>query len=175
MSRALSLNARLALDAPASAEIEAVLIEISHPDLTDPIRLSTDNTERLTVDPLTYGTRSGWRGADPLNEPYLWVVAQAVVPGDDADAPAQATLVLENLDSAMVELLRSFTDPAQIAMAVVMAATPDLIEAEWTGLLLTKADADAGQIVLSLGRDEVEMEPFPPGRMTRRNFPGIWS
>ena len=42
-------------------------------------------------------------------------------------------------------------------------------------LLFRMADADAGQIVLSLGRDEVELEPFPPGRMTRRNFPGIWS
>lgn len=175
MSRALSLNARLAQDAPASDEIEVVLIEIGHADLPAPIRLSTDNTERLSEDPLIYGTRSDWRGADPLTEPFLWIVAAAVVPGDDADAPAQARIVLDNLDSGLVELLRSFTAPPSVALAVVMAATPKLIEQEWTGLLITATDADAGQIVLSLGRDEIEMEPFPSGRMTRRNFPGLHS
>lgn len=171
--RVLSLNARLAQDAPASAEIEACLIEISHPDLPDPIRLSTDNTERLSTDPLVYGTRSAWRGADPLTEPYLWIVAQAVLPGDDAEAPAQAKLVLDNLDRGMVAVLRSFTAPPDVALAVVLAGSPDLVEQEWTGMRITSTDADAGRIVLSLSRDEIELEPFPSGRMTRRNFPGL--
>lgn len=171
--RHLSLNARLALDAQSSAEIEVALIVIEHPDLDAPIRLSTDNTERLSVDPLAYGTRSNWRGANPITDPYLWIIASAVLPGDAEDAPATAQIVLENLDAEMVELVRSFTDPATISIAVVMAETPDLIEAEWTGLQLVSADITAGEITLSISRDEVEMEAFPPGRMTRLNFPGL--
>lgn len=171
--RRLSLNARLALDAEGSTEIEVALILIEHPDLAAPIRLSTDNTERLTDDPLTYGTRSNWRGANPVTDPYLWVVASAVLPGDAEDAPATAQIALENLDAEMVELVRSFTDPATISIAVVMAGTPDLIEAEWSGLQLVSADINAGEITLSISRDEVELEPFPPGRMTRLNFPGL--
>lgn len=173
--RRLSLNARLAQDAEGSAEIEVALILIEHPDLTAPIRLSTDNTERLTDDPLMYGTRSSWRGANPISEPYLWIIASAVLPGDAEDAPATAKIVLENLDAAMVALVRSFTDPATISLAVVLADTPDVIEAEWTGLRLVSADITAGEIVLSISRDEVELEPFPPGRMTRLNFPGLHS
>ena len=171
--RRLSLNARLALDAPASDDIEVVLFLIEHPDLAAPIRLTTDNTERLSVDPLIYGTRSTWRGADPLTEPHLWIIASAVLPGDAEDAPASAQVVLENLDAQMVELFRSFNDPATVSLAVVTAATPDLIEAEWTGLQLVSADINAGEIVLSLSRDEVELEGFPPGRTTRLNFPGL--
>jgi len=170
--RRLSLNARLAQDAPASSEIEVALFLIEHPDLEAPIRLSTDNTERLSIDPLLYGTRSTWRDANPLTEPYLWIVASAVLPGDDEEAPASARVAIENLDADLVALLRSFTEPAEVSLAVVLAATPDVIEAEWTGLMLSAADINVGEIVLSLSRDEVELEPFPPGRMTRLNFPG---
>jgi len=173
MSRRLSLNARLAQDAEASAEIEVVLILIEHPDLDAPIRLSTDNRDRISDDPLIYGTRSNWAGADPATEPYLWIVASAILPGEAEDAPAAAQIALENLDSEMVELVRSFTDPAAISLAVVMADTPDVVEGEWTSLQLVSADIDAGQIVLSISRDEVEQEAFPPGRMTRLNFPGL--
>ena len=173
MSRRLSLNARLAQDAMASSEIEVALILVEHPDLAAPIRLSTDNTERISDDPLYYGTRSNWRGTNPVTEPFLWVIASAVLPGDADDAPASARIVLENLDSEMVSLLRSFTDPASISIAVVMADTPDLIEAEWGGLQLVSADINAGEITLSISRDEVELEMFPPGRMTRMNFPGL--
>lgn len=171
--RRLSLNARLAQDAMASSEIDVALFLIEHPDLAAPIRLSTDNTERISDDPLYYGTRSSWQGSNPLTEPFLWVIASAVLPGDADDAPASARIALENLDAEMVTLLRSFTDPATVRLAVVMADSPDLIEAEWSGLQLVSADINAGEITLSLSRDEVELEPFPPGRMTRMNFPGL--
>lgn len=172
MSRRLSLNSRMAPEALASAEVEAVLICIEHPELDAPIRLSTDPTERLQDDPLMYGTRSTWAGADPVTEPWLWIIAQAVLPGDD-DAPAQAQIVISNLDAEMSELLLSFTEPASVSMAVVMADTPDLVEEEWQGLLISAADIDAGEIALSISRDEIELEPFPAGRMTRRRFPGL--
>lgn len=171
--RRLSLNARLALDAAASDEIEAALFLIEHPDLVAPIRLSTDNTERLSDDPLIYGTRSTWQGANPVTDPYLWIIASAILPGDEEDAPASARVVLENLDSEMVTLLRSFTEPAEISIAVIMAASPNVIEAQWTGLRLTSAEVTGGEIVLALSRDEVELEPFPPGRMTGLNMPGV--
>lgn len=171
--RRLSLNARLAQDADASEEIEVALFYIEHPDLEAPIRLSTDNTERLSDDPLLYGTRSNWKGSNPMTEPFLWIVASAVLPGDEEDAPASARVALENLDTQMVELLRSFTDPAEVSIAVCLASSPDIIEAEWEGLLMTSAEVTAGEIVLTLSRDEVELEPFPPGRMTRLNIPGV--
>ncbi len=73
----------------------------------------------------------------------------------------------------MVELLLSFTDPAEVALAVVMADAPDVVEEEWQGLLMTSADIDPGEIAVSVGRDEIELEPFPAGRMTRMRFPGL--
>lgn len=171
--RRLSLNARLSPDATASSEIEAVLIEILHPDLEEPIRLSTDNADVIDEGQWLYGTRSSWRGADPETEPYLWIIASAIVPGDEEDAPASAQIVLENLDARIVEILRSFTDLAEVNIAVVMAASPDVIEGEWIGLQLTSAEADDGEIVIQFDREEIEQELFPSGRMTRWRFPGL--
>ncbi|MDF2141254.1 hypothetical protein [Paenirhodobacter sp. CAU 1674] len=174
MSRRTSMNARAAQQDASTGDIEVVLMEIRHPDLEAPIRLSTDNTERVSDDPLIYGTRSSWRGADPETDPYLWIIASSVLPDDDADTPAAAQIVLENMDARIVEVLRSFTSQATIALAVVLASSPDVIEVESQDMRMTTADGTAAEIVLSLGREEIELEMFPAGRMTRQKFPGLW-
>ena len=99
MSRRLSLNARLAHEDEFSGEIEVMLFVIEHPELDAPIRLSTDNAVRISTDPEIYGTVSSWRGGGPAN-PYLWVVASAVLPGDSDDAPAAATLSPQDFSSS---------------------------------------------------------------------------
>ncbi|WP_226781831.1 hypothetical protein [Oceaniglobus trochenteri] len=169
----LSLNARLMQDAEGTGEIHVALFEITHAALESPIRLSTDNTERLSSDPLIYGTRSTWRGANPVSEPYQWVVASALLPSDLEDAPTTASIVLENLDTDILILLRSFTDLAHVQMADVLASSPNDIEAEWHDLVVQSISADAGAITLSLSREEIEMERFPSPRMSRSRFPGL--
>lgn len=170
--RRLSLNARMAQDAVSTDRIDVVLFEIEHPLLADPIRLSTDNTERLSDDPLMYCTRSTWRGADPVTEPFLFILADALLPSDLDDAPAAGKIVLVSLDREIVGLLRSFTEPATIHMAVVSASAPDLVEAEWSGLDITDASWP-DEITLTFSREVIEREPFPAGRMSRARFPGL--
>jgi hypothetical protein len=160
-------------DAQSSDQIYVVLFHVEHPDLPTPIRLSTDNTERLSAEPLVYGTRSTWLDADPVTEPFLWVIASAMVPSDLEDAPAAAQVVLETLDHEIVRLMRSFSTPATAHMAVVLADTPDVIEQEWAGLRIVSSDTNAGEIAISLSREEVEQEFYPSGRMTRDRFPGL--
>ncbi|WP_339696026.1 hypothetical protein [Celeribacter baekdonensis] len=173
MSRRVSLNARLALDAEATTEIEVVLFHITHPELDAPIRLCTDNTLRLSVDPLMYGTRSSWMTADPISDPFLFILADALLPSEDEDAPAEAQLIVQVLDASYAELLRSFTTPATVDMAVVMAETPDVVEQQWLGLQLTTANIEDDTITIDLSREEIELEYFPPGRMIRLHFPGL--
>lgn len=172
--RRVSLNARLAGDATSSGEIEILLLEISHPALEKPIRLSTDNTERLSTEPLVFGTRSTWRGANTTTDPFLWLIASALMPSDMEDAPSAGTLVLEVIDAEMVALLRSFTDRATLAMAVVLASSPSLIEAEWSDMPIISAEITASGITIQFSREEIEAEYYPTGRMTRSSFPGLF-
>ena len=168
------MNARLALDAPSSAEVEVALFTIEHPSLAAPVRLSTDPTERLSSDPPMYGTRSGWLGANKVTEPFLFVLVSAELPGDQDDAPAGATLVLENVDNDIAKLLRRFTDRPTIHMAIVLASSPDLVEAEWRDLRIVASEGDAGRVSLTLSRAPIEDETVPLDRFTRDRFPALF-
>jgi len=171
--RRVSLNERLAQDAEATAEIYVALFYIDHPQLDAPIRLSTDNTERLSDDPLMYGTRSTWMNSKPQKEPFLFVLASAVIPSDLEDAPAAGSFILENVDNEIAKLLRSFTNLATLHLAIVLASSPNLVEAEFRDMKITSADIDAGEVTIEFSREDIEDEKYPNGRMTKDRFPGL--
>jgi len=172
--RRVSLNARTAFDAPTTAEIEIALIMIEHPDLDAPVRLSTDPSERLSVEPLMYGTRSTWMDSDPANEPFLFILASTDIPSDLEDAPAAASIIIENVDSDIAGLLRSFTDRPIVHMAVVLASSPDLIEVEFRGMVMTGSSGNAGEISIEISRAPIEEESVPMDRFTKDRFPGLF-
>ncbi|QND45196.1 hypothetical protein HB780_05420 (plasmid) [Rhizobium lusitanum] len=171
--RRVSLNARLAQDAQNTSEIYVALFCIEHSMLDSPVRLSTDPTERLQNEPLMYGTRSTWLDANTVTDPYLFVLASTVLPSDLDDAPAEGNIVLENVDNDIAKLLRSFSDLATIHIAVVLASSPSLVEAEYQNLKITSATINAGEVTLSFSRENVEEEYVPAGRMTKNRFPGL--
>jgi hypothetical protein len=171
VSRVLSLNARRAHDAGSSDVVEVMLAHITHPDLEAPVRLSTDPTERISLDPLTYGTRSTWLTED--GSPFLFVLMSAVIPDDNPDAPQTAALVLDMLDSDTAAPFWTTLTGATVDLAVVYSSTPDVIEVEFLGLELTSFEFGDGQGSLSLTRPPLATEPFPARRMTRAAFPGL--
>lgn len=169
--RRVSLNARLAQDRIATDELEVVLVMIEHPLLDTPVRLSSDNADRISVEPLFYGTLSTWRTND--GSPFLFIMLDALVPDDEDDAPAQASLVLEILDSDIADILTSTTVQATCHMAIVLASSPDIVEAEWIGMLMTGADGDSGQVSLKFSMEQIAEEPYPADRLTKERFPGL--
>ena len=171
----ISLTTRLAHDAASTDAVEIALFYIEHPELGAPIRLSTDPTERISTDPLIYGTRSSWKGANVVTEPYLFVVASAELPSDLEDAPAAAAIILDNLDSTVTELLRSFTEPATVSMCVVMSHSLDLPEVEYTGMVMTSVNGAIGELSIELSRQPIEEEIVPTARFTKERFPGLFA
>ncbi len=174
-NRIISLNARMMTEAESFDGVEVLLIEITHPDLEKPVRLSTDNTEMLSSDPIVFGTRSTWRGANPATEPWFWIIADIVPPSDQENEPANASLVILNADTALADQLQGLTGPADAAIALVFADSPNDPEQEWLKLKLTTAEGDVGRVSMTFSREEVEMEMLPAGRMTRQYFPGLHS
>ncbi|WP_321362592.1 hypothetical protein [uncultured Celeribacter sp.] len=175
MSRRVSLNARNSITGEDPSQIWVVLMKITHPDTDAVIRLSTDNTERLSIDPLLFGTKSTWLTSDPEADPFLFIIADAQLPDESEDAPAEAQIVLSCISSEHAELLRSFISPARLDMAVVLASSPDLPEAEWHNIELVTSEIDeaAEEITLTFSREYIELEQFPPGRMIRLYFPAL--
>lgn len=171
--RKVSINARRNQQDRYATDLEVVLIHISHNDLDSPVRLSTDPTTRLSVEPLAYGTRSTWRTTD--GSPFLFVLASALLPDDQDDAPPTATLIIDGVANEITEILRSTRKRASVRMAVVLASSPDHVEAEFTGLELVGVDGGGSQVTLHLSGEAYHLEPWPAARMTKARFPGLFS
>ena len=131
-------------------------------------------SERISTDPLMYGTRTSWMGSNPATEPFLFIIASAELPSDLEDAPAAASIIIENVDSDIAGLLRSFTDRPIVHMAVVLASSPDLIEVEFRGMVMTGSSGNAGEITIEISRAPIEEESVPMDRFTKDRFPGIF-
>lgn len=172
MSRTLSLNARIAQEAQESAEVDVVLVKITHADIPGgSLRVSSDPTEQISTEPVAYGTYSTWLTAG--GEPFYWTVMDIITPDEKDDAPSEAMLAFQLLDSEIGAILTSTTVQATCDIAVVKASSPNVIEAEWRNLLLTGADIDSGQAVLRMSNESLYDEPYPADRMTKDRFPGL--
>jgi hypothetical protein len=174
MSRVVSLNARLRQDAQADDEVEVVLLRFQHPDLDAPVYVSTDNADILSFEPFMRGTRSTWLSMAGAPIDYLFIGASAVLPDEGDDGPMPAQLALEILDSGIATVLTSTVIPADVDIAVVMASTPNLVEAEFRRLKFASADGDAGLVMLTFAHRPVWQESYPSGRQTKQRFPGLF-
>ncbi|MEP1253424.1 MAG: hypothetical protein ABJI29_01625, partial [Alphaproteobacteria bacterium] len=139
------------------------------------VRLSTDPTERISLEPLVYGTRSSWLDADPTDdeEVFQFVLVSVLLPDDQETAPPAARLAIEGVDNELAEVLRSTLLRADVSLAVVLASSPDVIEQEWLNFKLVSAEGSGESIQLSITRNPLTEEPWPAGRMTRERFPGL--
>lgn len=165
MPRVLSLNARVAFNAQQTDEVTVVLLDITHPSLATPIRLSSDPTEMFSIDPLRYGTRHR------LHE-YEFVLMAALLPDDVEGAPSATSFAFENVAADMVSVFRAVTTPARLDLALVLASHPDRIEEQYTGFVAVKANYDASRVVLDVSRELVTARSWPTHHMTQARFPG---
>lgn len=161
-----SLTLRHAMFAENTGEVAVVLATITHPDLVAPVRLSSDPTERLSDDPLVYGTVSN-------GETFEFVMMSAVLPDQQRGQSPRAAIVLENVDRDSVALLRSITTPMRVKFDLVLASAPDAIEESYTDLRAAKAGYDADRITLDISREPFTAEPWPAGKMTQGRLPGM--
>lgn len=173
MARAVSLDARRSLDRPDD-DFQLVLLQIEHPDYAAPLRLSSDPTERLSDDPLLYGTRSTFAGADPETEPFVYAAMQLELPGDLTDAPTAMRIEFLAVTPDLTAVLRSVRTRPTLRAALVMASAPSVIEQEWRGLQVLAAPISAAAVSVEISRRPIEEEFAVPETMGRQRFPGLF-
>lgn len=166
MPRQVSLNFRAAASAQQTDEVPVMLWTVTHPNLDAPLHFSSDPTVRISAEPLVFGTRH-------LGTVYPFILLGALLPDDQDKSPPRTTLVLENVSSDMVKAARSILSPATADLSVVLAGTPDMIEARFTGLRIISASYDANEVSFEVSREPFTSEPMPAGRMTASYFPGL--
>lgn len=165
--RVLSLNFRRALFDQESGEVPVFLLTITHPDLDQPIYLTTDATERLGTAPLTYGTVS--RGVT-----FLYAGIDVTIPDEQDKSPPVSKLTIANVTRDLVPLARSVNTPPAVRIEAVLASALDDVEMSWPSLDMSNLTYDAATLQFDLTMDALVTEPFPAGSFSPAYFPGLF-
>lgn len=165
--RVLSLNMREAIFGQESGEVPIFLLTITHPELDEPVYLTTDPTTRLGTDPLTYGTVS--RGIT-----FMYAGVDVTIPDEQDKSPPASKLTIANVDRGLVPLARSVNSPPSVKIEAVLASDPDMVEMNWPALDMSNLTYDAITLQFDLTMDSLITEPYPSGSFSPAYFPGLF-
>lgn len=156
--RTLSLAARQAIFARETGEAFILLLVLSHPSLSPPIRVCNNSADLVS-------------GGDT----YQKFPFELNIPPDTEEAPPTVRLAIANADRAIVEAVRSLAGEAITAtLSVVMASSPDSIEAGPFSFSIRDVSYDAAIVEGTLMFEDVLNEPFPADSFTPGRFPGVF-
>ncbi|MCK9341594.1 MAG: DUF1833 domain-containing protein [Synergistaceae bacterium] len=166
-----SLNFREAAFAQETGRCPIALITLSHDDLTEPIRISTDPTQRITElttdSELVYGTVSN-------GDNYVFLPVNIKLPDDTDEGPWEMQLEFDNVHRAYTEAIRSIFTPVTCQVDIVMDDALDTIDASWPEFQLTNIRYNATAITGTLKLETLEAEPYPAGAFVPSCFPGLF-
>lgn len=164
----IPLSARRIMFEQRTTEDQVLLVTISHPELAAPIRLSSDATEKLSLEPLVFGIKSN--GLE-----YQLVLMSAILPDNRRGSPRRAALTFQDIDSTHIELVRSFINPATVDLEVVFASAPDVVTDSYEGLRMKQVsyDESSSSMTIEFSRELYLSEPLPSHRQTKNVSPGL--
>lgn len=167
--RALTTEFLRAAYSQETDQVPVFLLTITHPDMTETIRVSSDPTQRIAEfdSHIVYGTQS--RGNDFLFFPF-----KLTLPGENENGPVPAKLELDNVRREYTAALRAMVGPASIDIEMVLAGTPDTVVLTFPEYQLSQAKYDANMITANLEIEQLANEPFPALGFTPSYFPGLF-
>jgi hypothetical protein len=168
VSRNVSAVFRAAVNKAQTGEVPVVLITLDHDDLDAPIRVSTDNADTFVVGERTV------RGTISNGNNFPFCPVRVSLPDDSEETISEATLEIDNVDRDVMIAVRTAQSPPTITIQVVLASTPDTIEAQWLNFKLASVEADALVITGKLSLGNFLGEPYPGGSMLPSNFLGLF-
>jgi hypothetical protein len=84
------------------------------------------------------------------------------------------TLSIDNVDRQIVNAVRALTGPPTVTVSVVLASSPNTIEAGPYQMTLRDASYDSLVVSGTLSVEDMMNEPYPVDLMTPANFPGLF-
>jgi hypothetical protein len=146
------------LFASQTGEAFIVLLTLSHPTLANPIRVCSDGQALISN-----------------GNTYVAFPFRISLPAEAEGAPPTTELEIDNVDRSIVKAVREATgEPIQISMSVVLASSPNTIEAGPFDFTLRNVEYDASVVRGQLQYEDILNEPYPGDTMTPSRFPGLF-
>ncbi len=157
MSRNPTLNTRTALNASGTGEVFLILLTLSHPQLAEPIRVTSDAVPTVS--------------REQVFSPFPF---DLTLPDDAEGTAPAARLSIDNIDRRVVMAVRSLQSAAYVLIEIVRAAAPDVIEAKFEDFRLTDISYDSQVVAGNLTLEDFISEPFPAAIFSPGLFPGLF-
>jgi len=158
MSRALSSTFVEAVNSTETGEVFLILVTISHPDLANTIRITSDSVDTVS------------NGNTFVSFPF-----RASLPDDSEEASgALAKLTIDAVDRRVVEAVRKISGVPDVEIDIVLASDPDQLEASWPTFKMSNARYDKMTIEGDLVLELLDQEPFPADSFDPARFPGMF-
>jgi hypothetical protein len=141
-------------------EVAVVLLTIEHPQLNPAARICSD-----AVDLVSRGET--FKGGIPFEYAF---------PDEDPERQVSVRLSIDILDQKLVEMIRTIPpDPRPtVTMELVMASTPDIVEAGPYIFELVAADWDITAAEFEIGFEDLLNEMCPHHRFLPSTHPGLF-
>lgn len=159
------------MQSEVSTSVQVALLTIKHESLSEPIRVSSDPTERVakTEENIIYGTKS--RG-----NTYYYVGFDYSLPNDEDGAAPQVTLSLSYVTRDVIEAIEKMgTGPVSVDMEICFADTPDTVEIGIYDMQLSDITYDQTSISGTISRDLLFQEPYPFRSFIPQHYPFLFS
>ena len=157
MSRDMSLRAREAIYSQETGEVFLELLEISHTDLSSPIRVVNNN------EPIVHGGNT-----------FHAFPFRVSPPGEKQSEITKAKLTIDAVDRTVIEAIRSINTAATVTYKVILAATPDTVEAGPFVFTLKNTNYSAYSVSGDLVYEDRLFMNVPSMKFSPRLFPGLF-
>jgi hypothetical protein len=157
MPRTLSAAATAAIHAQETGEVFLFLITIAHESFTPTLRF-VNNTVSITSRGEVY---EAWPFA--LN-----------LPDEREEAIPTVQIAIDNIDRRIMEGIRALPTAPTINLEIVLASSPDTVEAGPFPFTLRGVEYDALVITGTLAYEDILNEPAMAFSFTPRYFPGLF-
>lgn len=144
------------------------MLTLDHPNLTEPLRFSTDNAQQFE-----YGGEMV-RGTISNGYNYVHFPVTVVLPTDEDGTISKASIAICNVTKEIMRQVRLMQDSPIITMQVVVASTPNVVEAIFTGYKFTNISGDAFEVTGDLDMSHFMNEPYPGDTILPSNYPGCY-
>ncbi|MGH6879272.1 DUF1833 family protein [Hypericibacter sp.] len=145
--------------APETDEVFLQLLTIDHSSFSQPIRVVHNNEDVVS--------RGNLYTAYPFD---------ITLPDDDGQKPPEVTVRIDNVARDIVLAIRMIPAgaPPTITLEVIMASTPNTVEAGPYGFTLRDVTADAAAVEGQITFEDILNESFPADEYTPASHPGLF-
>lgn len=138
------------------SNLPLVLLQIDHASLVAPIRIVSNKVNIMSN-----------------SEEYIGFPFEIVLPDSKDSAPPTSKIRIDNVSREIGQAIRQISTPPLVTISVVRQETPDVIEAQFSGMYLTNVSYDALSVDADLQFEDLTREAFPAYTFSPSNYRNI--